>query len=334
MPPPPPNPPATGLDAAVLLVNLGTPTAPNASALRRYLREFLSDPRVVELPRLIWYPILYGVILPLRAPRSAAAYRKIWDERGSPLRALSEDLADGLRARLSGCAEVVLAMRYGQPSVATQLRALRQRGVRRLLVLPLYPQYSGTTTASVFDAVAAELSQWRRWPQLHLVDAYHEEGAWVEAVAGSIRRHRARQPEPGHLLFSFHGIPRECVDKGDPYAEQCLASARAIVGRLGLGPDDWSLSFQSRLGKAQWLEPYTDRMVRELARRGVTQLDVVCPGFAVDCLETLEEIAMQNDAFFRAAGGRQLRYIPALNADPAHVEALASVVERCFGRPA
>ncbi len=320
------------VDSAVLLVNLGTPAAPNASALRRYLREFLSDRRVVELPRLFWYPVLYGVILPLRAPRSATAYRKIWNERGSPLRFLSEDLAEGLRARLAGRAEVVLAMRYGQPNVATRLRALRQRGLRRLLVLPLYPQYSGTTTASVFDAVMAELGQWRRWPQVHLIDAYAQDEAWIEAVAASIRKHREAQSEPGHLLFSFHGIPRECVDKGDPYADQCQASAEAIAARLGLERQEWSLSFQSRLGKAQWLEPYTDKTVRALAQRGVKWLDVVCPGFAVDCLETLEEIAIQNDEFFRHAGGQGLRYIPALNADAAHVEALAAVVERQLGK--
>lgn len=325
--------PSVPIRRAVLLVNLGTPSAPAASALRRYLAQFLADRRVVELPRLIWFPVLYGIILPLRAPRSAAAYRTIWTERGSPLRVLSEDLAEGLRERLAGQAEVVLAMRYGEPSVATQLRALRERGLDELLVLPLYPQYSGTTTASVFDAVTAELGLWRRWPRLHLVDAYHEEHAWIAAVCDKIRAHRVRQVESAHLLFSFHGIPQDCVDKGDPYAAQCHASARAIAARLGLDEADWSLSFQSRLGKAQWLAPYTDRTVRDLARRGVRHLDVVCPGFAVDCLETLEEIAMQNAGFFREAGGEALRYIPALNADAAHVDALAAVVERHFRDP-
>lgn len=319
------------LERAVLLVNLGTPSAPNAPALRRYLREFLSDNRVVELPRAIWYPVLYGIILPLRAPRSAAAYRKIWTERGSPLRVFSEDLTQGLGERLHGRAEVALAMRYGEPSVATQLKALRARGVKELIVLPLYPQYSGTTTASVFDAVCAELGTWRRWPKLTLIDSYHAEDVWIAAVAEKIRAHRQRQSEPGHLLFSFHGIPQACVDQGDPYAEQCHASAEAIAARLGLEKREWSLSFQSRLGKAQWLTPYTDHVVRELAAGGVRNLDVVCPGFAVDCLETLEEIAIQNAELFRKAGGQSLRYVPALNADPAHAQALASLLERHLG---
>jgi ferrochelatase len=323
-----PSPPR---DRAVLLVNLGTPKAPNASSLRRYLRQFLSDRRVVELPRAIWFPVLYGIILPLRAPRSAAAYREIWTERGSPLRVFSEDLAQALRERLQGSAEVMLAMRYGDPSVAQQLRALRARGLKDLVVLPLYPQYSGTTTASVFDAVAAELGTWRRWPKLTLIDSYHQESAWIDAIAEKIREHRRNTPEPAHLLFSFHGIPQDCVTQGDPYADQCRTSAEAIAARLGLDKADWSLSFQSRLGKTQWLEPYTDRSVRELAKRGVRHLDVVCPGFAVDCLETLEEIAIQNARFFREAGGQSLRYVPALNADVAHVEALSNIIERAFG---
>lgn len=310
----------------VLLVNLGTPEAPEPRALRRYLAEFLADPRVVELPRVLWFPILYGIILPFRAPRSAALYRSIWDERGSPLKYVSEDLAAALSAQLGARAEVALAMRYGEPSIPRQMRALRERGVERLVVLPLYPQYSGTTTASVFDAVMAELGQWRRWPELHLIADYHTNDAWIDAVADSIRSHRAAQEIPGHLLFSFHGIPQRCVDRGDPYAEQCQASARAIAARLGLGAEDWTLSFQSRLGRAQWLTPYTEQTVRELAARGISHLDVVCPGFAVDCLETLEEIAIQNNEFFREAGGTQLRYIPALNAGPAHVAALGSVL--------
>ncbi len=329
----PPNPVSAASGRAVLLVNLGTPAAPDASALRRYLAEFLADPRVVELPRAIWYPILYGIILPFRAPRSAAAYRKIWTERGSPLRVLSEDLAAALGTRLAGRAEVVLAMRYGEPSVARQLRALRERGLRQLLVLPLYPQYSGTTTASVFDAVMAELGTWRHWPELRTISAYHEEPAWIDAVASKIRAHREGPSDPGHLLFSFHGIPQDCVERGDPYAGHCQASARAIAQRLGLGEADWTLSYQSRLGKATWLSPYTDQTVRDLARRGVRQLDVVCPGFAVDCLETLEEIALQNAGFFRDAGGQTLRYIPALNADAAHVETLAALVERHLAGP-
>lgn len=315
----------------VLLVNLGTPSAPNVPALRAYLREFLSDPRVVDLPRVLWYPILYGIILPFRAPRSAALYRKIWTPQGSPLRVFSQALADAMAAHLAGRAQVALAMRYGEPSVAAQLRALRDAGVQRVVVLPLYPQYSVTTTASVMDAVQAASADLGPSLQVRVVNDYHDNAVWIDAVADKIREHCAKQAEPGHLLFSFHGIPQRCVDKGDPYARQCQASARAIAAALGLGEGGWSLSYQSRLGKAQWLTPYTDQTVRDLARRGVRHLDVVCPGFAADCLETLEEIAIQNAEFFREAGGESLRYIPALNADAAHVAALVALVERHAG---
>ncbi len=318
-------------ERAVLLVNLGTPTAPDAPALRRFLAEFLADPRVVELPRVLWFPILYGVILPFRAPRSAAAYRSVWTDEGSPLRTFSEGLTHQIATRLTGRAEVALAMRYGEPSVASQLRRLRDQGVEEILVLPMYPQYSATTTASVFDAVMDELAGWRRWPELHLVTEYYREPAWINAVAEKIRTHREQQTEPGHLLFSFHGIPKKCVDRGDPYADQCVASAQAIAQQLGLAEDDWTMSFQSRLGKAEWLRPYTDQTVRALAQRGIRYLDVVCPGFSVDCLETLEEITMENGEYFQEAGGTALRYIPALNADPAHADALVTLIDRYLG---
>lgn len=327
-----PNPAeSTAPSCGVLMVNLGTPSAPNASALRTYLAEFLSDRRVVDLPRVLWYPILYGIILPFRAPRSAALYRSVWTSQGSPLRVFSQALADAMGVRLSHRAQVALAMRYGEPSVAVQMRALRNAGVQRLLVLPMYPQYSVTTTASVMDAVQAEMATWPQPVEWRMISDYHDDAMWIDAVADKIREHRAKQAEPGHLLFSFHGIPQRCVDKGDPYADQCQASARAIADALGLGEGEWSLSYQSRLGKAQWLMPYTDQTVRELARRGIRHLDVVCPGFAVDCLETLEEIAVQNAEFFHEAGGTSLRYIPALNDDGAHVAALNDLIERHAG---
>jgi ferrochelatase len=321
-------------ETAVLLVNLGTPDAPEPAAVRRYLAEFLADPRVVELPRLLWLPILYGAILPLRSRRSAHAYRRIWTPQGSPLRVLSGQLCDALAGspELAGSgAEVRLAMRYGRPSIPEVLRALKDRGLRRLLVLPLYPQYSATSTASVFDAVMRELGRWRHVPELRLIGDYHDEPAWVGAVADSIRAAWQAQGRGQRLLFSFHGIPQRYVDAGDPYDRQCRRSAALVAARLALRDDEWELSFQSRVGGEAWLTPYTEERVRDLARAGLRELDVVCPGFAVDCLETLEEIAMQNAEYFVAAGGARLRYLPALNAGTAHVDALATLLRRHLG---
>lgn len=315
----------------VLLVNLGTPEAPTTGAVRRYLAEFLSDPRVIELPRALWLPILYGAILPLRSPRSAHAYRSIWTPEGSPLRVASEQLTAALAQTLAAGGrpiEVRLAMRYGQPAVAAVLDDWIRHGLRRLIVLPLYPQYSATTTASVFDAVNAALGRWRWPPELRLINDYFDEAGWVAAIAGSIRAHWGAHGRGERLLFSFHGLPQRYLIAGDPYFCQCQASARKIAAALELTDGDWQLSFQSRVGREEWLRPYTDQTVVALAAEGVRRLDVVCPGFAADCLETLEEIALQNGDAFRAAGGEALRYIPALNAQPSHVAALASLVER------
>lgn len=326
---PAPNPPSpVASDCAVLLVNLGTPDAPDTSSTRRYLREFLSDPRVIELPRALWLPILQGVILPLRSGRSAHAYRSVWMPEGSPLRVLSQRLTTAVAARLPANVPVRLAMRYGQPAVGPVLRELRDAGLRRLLVLPLYPQYSATTTASVFDAIAAELRTWRRVPELRFIADYHDDAGWLDATAAAIRTHWATHPRGERLLFSFHGLPQRYVRNGDPYEDQCRASAAAIAARLDLPADAWQLSFQSRVGREPWLQPYTDDTVRALARDGVRRLDVVCPGFAVDCLETLEEIAMQNAEFFTAAGGERLDYIPALNDSAGHADALAALLRR------
>lgn len=315
----------------VLLVNLGTPEHPNPGALRRYLAEFLRDPRVVEVPRPIWLPLLYGVILPFRAPRSAHAYQQVWTDQGSPLRVYSEGLtaAAGEALNAAGArAEVALAMRYGRPGIADVLRNWKDRGLRRLLVLPLYPQYSATTTASVFDAVMQELTTWRWLPELRWVNDYWSDSGWIEAIAQSIAAHWQSHARSGHLVFSFHGIPQRYLRNGDPYFCQCHASARMIAKQLDLSADEWSLSFQSRVGKEPWLQPYTDQHLRSLATSGTRTVDVVCPGFAVDCLETLEEIAMQNAEGFRAAGGDALRYIPALNDSPAHAQLLANLVLR------
>jgi ferrochelatase len=323
------------VQAGVLLVNLGTPTAPTPAAVRPYLAEFLGDRRVIDYPRWLWWPILHGVILRVRPKRSAHAYARIWDERGSPLRYLSEALAAALQAefdrRQPGTLRVALAMRYGEPSVVRTIEQLQREGVRRLLVLPLYPQYSATSTGSVIDAVADSLKQLRWPPELRIVNDYHDDPAHVEALAQNIERWWAAHGRGEKLLLSFHGIPERYVRLGDPYAEQCRRTAQLLRERLKLGEDRLLLSFQSRVGRERWLQPYTDATVRRLAAEGVKKLDVACPGFAVDCLETLEEIAMQNRDFFIAAGGESLRYIPALNDGADQVASLAALVQRHLG---
>jgi len=319
----------------ILLANLGTPDAPTVPAVRRYLAEFLSDPRVVELPRLLWLPLLHGVILNLRPRRSAHAYQSIWREDGSPLLALSRRLLAALDQRLGqdypqqfACA---LGMRYGQPAIAGALDELLAAGARRLLMLPLYPQYASATTASTADAVFAHCARLRWMPELRFVADYHEDPGYIAALAASVRAHWARHGRGERLLMSFHGIPRDYFLAGDPYFCQCHASGRLLAAALGLADGEWQLTFQSRFGRQEWLRPYTDETLRELAEGGVRTVDVVCPGFAIDCLETLEEMALQNAALFRAAGGENLRYIPALNDGAGHVGALLGVIARHTG---
>ena len=316
----------------VLLVNLGTPAAPTPAAVRRYLAEFLSDPRVVETPRWLWWPILHGIVLRLRPARSARNYRKIWTDAGSPLllhsRAIAVALGQRLAERLGGGVKVALGMSYGEPSLAAALDELHAANVQRLIVLPLYPQYSGTTTASVFDAVTALLSHRRRLPEFRFVNHYHDERGYVDAVADSIRAYRSANGPGDRLLFSFHGVPRATLDAGDPYHCHCHKTARLVAEGLEITDAEWQVSFQSRVGWQEWLRPYTDETIVALAKEGVRTLDVVCPGFAVDCLETLEEIAMLNAERFTGAGGGQLRYVPALNASDAHIAMLAALVER------
>jgi ferrochelatase len=321
-----------GIQTAVLLVNLGTPTAPTAAALRPYLAQFLGDARVIDYPRPLWWLILHGVILRVRPQRSARAYAKIWTEQGSPLRVFSEALATALQTRLQrqfpDALRVELAMTYGEPAVADTIARLHAEGVRHLLVLPLYPQYSATSTGSVLDAVA-DASKALRWPpELRVINDYHDDPGHIAALAGSIQDWWARHGRGDKLLLSFHGIPERYARLGDPYPEHCQATARLLRERLDLSEDELLVSFQSRVGRERWLHPYTDVVVRELAASGVQRLDVACPGFAVDCLETLEEIAMQNRAFFIAAGGQDLRYIPALNADSGQVDSLAALILR------
>jgi protoporphyrin/coproporphyrin ferrochelatase len=315
--------------AGVLLVNLGTPDAPTPRAIRPYLREFLSDPRVVALPRALWWPILYGLILPFRPGRLAALYRRIWRADGSPLLAITREQRKALADQLAapGPAPLVLeAMRYGRPAIATALAELQQAGITRLVVLPLYPQYSATTTASALDAVLAALAASSWYPELCLVQDYHEDGAYIAALAQSVREHWAAHGRGQRLLMSFHGIPQRYVDAGDPYDKQCRRTAQRLATALQLGDDQWQLCYQSRIGRAAWLQPYTDVVLRELPGAGTRTVDVICPGFAADCLETLDEIEIRYAAQFVAAGGEALRYVPALNARPAHIEALARIV--------
>ncbi len=303
---------------ALLLVNLGTPEAPTPRAVRRYLGEFLHDHRVVQLTRWLWCPVLHFAILPLRGPRVAEKYAKIWMDGGSPLAVYTQRLTEAVQARMPQ-RRVAHAMRYGGPSIADVLAGLRAEGVRRVTVLPLYPQYSTTTTASVGDALAAAGGDL----ELRIIEDYATDAGWVSAVADSIRTHRAGR----HLLFSFHGLPQRLADQGDPYPQRCEDSARAIAAALGLSAGEWSLSYQSRFGRERWLEPATTTALDDLAARGVGTVDVVCPGFAVDCLETLEEVAIMLAARFAERGGR-LNYIPCLNDAPAHADALAALAER------
>ena len=314
----------------VLLCNLGTPDAPTAKAVRRYLGELLSDPRVVELPRFLWLPILHGIILRVRPRRSAAIYREVWTDEGSPLMAISkrqrEALAGALEEALPGRTEVVLAMRYGSPSIRSGLRKLRDLNARKILILPLYPQYAAATTGSLLDAVTREFATWRWVPSLRFINNYFEEPRYLDALAHSVRQHWATNGEGEHLLMSFHGTPKDSLKSGDPYHCECLATGRMLSERLTLASDRWSLGFQSRFGWNEWLQPYTEAMLRELAQSGVRKVDVICPGFSADCLETLEEIALRYAAVFVAAGGESLRYIPALNDRKDHIETLSELV--------
>ncbi|MCB1776582.1 MAG: ferrochelatase [Candidatus Competibacteraceae bacterium] len=315
----------------ILLANLGTPDAPTASALRRYLGEFLWDSRVVEIPRPVWWLILHGIILRVRPAQSARKYAAIWTPEGSPLLAISRRQAAALAARLTercpGPVRVALGMRYGQPSIASALAELRAAGAERLLVLPLYPQYSAATTASTFDAVAAELRTWRWLPELRFIAQYHDDPGYLDALAAHIRADRAEQPGE-RLLFSFHGLPKRNLLAGDPYYCQCHKTARLVAERLDLAPEQWAMAFQSRFGRAEWLQPYTHALLTAWGKAGVRSVDVVCPGFAADCLETLEEIAMENRQVFLDAGGERYRYLLALNDASDHISILAGLVER------
>ncbi len=312
----------------ILVVNLGTPDSPDPPAVRRFLAEFLWDPRVVEAPRWLWWLALNGVILRLRPSKSSHAYRQIWTSEGSPLlihsRAITNDLA---HRNVLGDAAVALGMTYGQPSIAGALRELKAKGARRILVLPLYPQYSGTTSASVFDRVTSEMQSWRWVPEVRFVMSYADDPVYIDAIATSIRERWQSQGQE-HLLFSFHGIPRRYLLAGDPYHCQCQKTARLVAQALGLQQQQWSLSFQSQVGREEWLKPYTDQLLLQYANSGPKRLTLVCPGFATDCLETLEEIAIRNRALFLQNGGEYYDYVPALNASEAQLRLLENLIER------
>lgn len=317
---------------AVLLINLGTPAAPTADAVGEYLAEFLSDPRVVELPRWLWWPVLHGYILRTRPSRSAEAYAKVWRDDGSPLLAFSNQLARVTGAeiarRTAGKVQVALAMTYGEPSVASRLQSLLEQGIRRILALPLFPQYSATSTGAALDAVARTLQKLRWPPELRTINDYHADAGYLAALAASVQAHWAEHGRGQRLLLSFHGIPEKYAAAGDPYPGQCRETARRLGDALGMTDQELLVTFQSRLGRQPWLRPYTEETIEQLARQDVETLDVLCPGFAVDCLETLEEVALRYRTTFLTNGGRQFRYIPALNAGNAHATALTEIAMR------
>jgi ferrochelatase len=312
----------------VLLANLGSPTAPTIPAVRQFLKDFLWDPRVVNIPRLIWWLILHCFVLPFRPARSAKAYQKIWSDKGSPLTYLTRQLSEKLAGKLSPKdISVSYSMRYGEPSIANQLQQFKQEGVDNILILPLYPQYSSTTTASVYDDVVKELNQWRRLPSFQFISDYHQDEAYISAIAESVKAAWQAHGKNELLLMSFHGLPELLTKLGDPYYYQCQKTAALIAEKLGLTEKQWLLVFQSRFGKAEWLKPYCAETLQNLPGQGIKTVDVLCPGFAVDCLETLEEMAMENKSIFMAAGGTDYRYIPALNDSEAHVNVIANLLE-------
>ncbi|MCH8895495.1 MAG: ferrochelatase [Proteobacteria bacterium] len=314
----------------ILLVNLGTPDAPTFWSVRRYLAEFLGDPLVIDTPRLIWLPILHGIILNLRPWKTAANYRRVWSDRGSPLLANSQDQQAALQALLRDESRiqipVVLGMRYGQPSLDDALAELRKMQIERLLVLPLYPQFSHTTATTTFKRIDEILHRQQFPPAVRQIADYHDHPAYIAALAASIDEHWQTAGRSEHLLLSFHGLPKRYITNGDPYEEQCEITAALLVDELGLTDKDWTLSYQSRVGREEWLTPYTFATLQSLAQQGNRSVDVACPGFSADCLETLEEIALTNAEIYRKAGGGSLIYIPALNARPDHIRCMAQLV--------
>lgn len=306
----------------ILLVNLGTPDAPTPAAVKRYLSQFLKDRRVVDTPRWLWYPLLHGVILPKRAPRVAKLYQAVWTNDGSPLMVFSKAQQRALSARLPKDIPVELAMTYGSPSVSGAVDRLMAQAVTKLVVLPLFPQYSGSTTGAVWDALSEALAKRRNLPEIHFIRDYAEHPQYIAALAESIRESFAEHGQPELLVFSYHGIPQRYASEGDDYPKRCKATTEAVVSLLGLSAGQYKMTYQSRFGKEPWLLPYTDETLKSLPEHGIKHIQVICPGFAVDCLETIEEIAVENKKLFLSAGGEAFIYIPALNATSAHINLL------------
>ena len=315
----------------ILLTNLGTPDQPNAAALRTYLREFLSDPRVVEIPRLVWMIILHGIILRVRPKKSAKLYQSIWTDEGSPLLAYTKKQQAKVAAQVAeqygDNVEVAIAMRYGNPNLKQALKQLQHKGVNKIIVLPLYPQYAGPTTGSTFDAVSKELQSWRWVPSLHFISSYHDNDNYITALANSIKQHIEQHGKPDKLLLSYHGMPKLFHTAGDPYFCFCHKTTRLVTEKLGLEKDDFQISFQSRFGKAEWLKPYTDSCLEDYAKQGLKHVAVISPAFSVDCLETLEELEVESRKVFISNGGETFHYIPALNDNDDHIEMIMSLLK-------
>lgn len=312
----------------LLITNLGTPEAPETKALRRYLAEFLSDPRVVEIPRLLWLIILHCVILRVRPKKSAEAYKEVWTERGSPLKYYTEDQAEGLKSALADKNVIVeYGMRYGQPSIESGLDRLTAQDCGKILVLPLYPQYASSTTGSTFDAIAKDFTARRALPQLRFISSYYTFDPYITAIAQSIAQYWEANGKADKLVLSYHGLPKYTFEKGDPYYAQCLETSKLIAAKLGIQESEYQTTFQSRFGKAEWLKPYTDATLKAMPGEGIKSVQVVCPGFSSDCLETIEEIDVENREYFMESGGERYEYIPALNASEEHISALASLVQ-------
>jgi ferrochelatase len=321
----------TPRSTGILLINLGTPEAPTPSAVRTYLREFLSDPRVVEIPRLLWLPILYLFILTRRPKASAERYRQIWTRDGSPLRVYTERQTSLVRGylgeRLRMPLTVDYAMRYGEPAIATKLEALKAQGCDRILLVPLYPQYSASTTATAFDEAFAALARFRDQPEIRTIRHFHDDPGYIAALEQSVREFWMKRDRPDVLVISFHGVPRRSLELGDPYHCECQKTGRLLAEALGLEPEQYRVTFQSRFGRAEWLRPYTAETLIELGKRGVQRVDVICPGFVSDCLETLEEIAMEGKGLYLQAGGREFHHIPCLNDRHEWIAALTGLIE-------